>query len=168
MTEQEKGTLPEKLIVCLHKERNRGKTQTLKELADKLLVKSSPQDIKWHNPKNPPKNSSDCKKDICFETVVNGKRIGLNTDGDTPGEIRKWLREMAHNNCEIIFCACRKGEEDCWGTLAAVKEPANEFDYTLVWTAPYTDDSIPGGNKSKPLQEILNRKKAEDLWGFVE
>jgi len=159
MTKQERGKLPEKFIVCLCNKSNSGKTQTLRNLAGILLSKPY-ECVDWFKPEeNPPRDVCERPWDIIVEIVLKGKRCGICTRGDVTEEIKRDLPKMIKNNCKIIFCACRSR-----GTTAnAVIKIAKDSKYTLVWTAPYTDNS-----NNKTLQEVLNRKKAEDLWGFIE
>ena len=162
----------EKRIVCLYGEEKRGKTQTLKMLAEILLGNDPSKADKWIHP-NPVArekfsklaNISEWPNDICVEMTVEGKRIGLNSDGDDPGTIRKRLEAMAEN-CGIIFCACRAGDHDYWGTLAALKETAQAKNCTVVYTSPYTDDRPPSAAPTC-LQKELNRKKAGHLKDFI-
>ena len=169
--------MEEKLIVCLYGEEGRGKTHTLKILADNLLKNDPSKADNWIHP-NPATREkfsklasiSEWLNDICVEMTVKGKRIGLNSDGDSPKAMRERLKIMAEN-CDIIFCACRAVAHDNLGTLAAIKDTVKELakeskKYHVVYTAPYTNDDPPGRN-STPLQKKLNQKKAKHLEDFL-
>ena len=167
--------MEEKLIVCLYREEGRGKTHTLKILAD-ILLKDNSSDVEWIHPKFKPQNAGEQPPhtpDICVKMTIGGKRVGLNSDGDDPDTIRKRLEAMTADNdiCDIIFCACRAGEQDNWGTLAAFKETVEKLkqqskNYTVVYTAPYTDGTPP--EKETSSQKKLNRIKAEHLADFIK
>jgi hypothetical protein len=47
-----------------------------------------------------------------------------------------------------------------------VETMAEKYGYTLIWTAPYTDDII-WREEPTPFQKQLNRKKAEHLMDFI-
>jgi hypothetical protein len=166
--------MAEKLIVCLYREEDRGKTHTLKMLAD-ILLEKAPSNVEWHHPKPAAQekfsklaNISEWPNDICVEMTVNKKRIGLNSDGESTKAMEDRLKIMAEK-CDIIFCACRAVDHDYLGTLAAIKDTVKELEqkYTVVYTAPYTNDDPPGKNPT-PLQKELNRKKAEHLADFLK
>jgi hypothetical protein len=154
-------------IICLRLDTLKGKTQTLVALANRLLPQSS-QQPDWINPADPPPVPLVLKPtdDICVEVWIRGKHIGLNSHGDLISYIKRDLTKLAEDKCDIIFCACQSEGK----TLAAVEDVARKFDYTIIWTAPYYDNTPSSGAKQppSPFQNALNKLKAEHLEGLLE
>jgi hypothetical protein len=169
--------MEEKLIVCLYGEEGRGKTHTLKILADNLIADKH-KNVEWFHP-NPAAREkysklasiSEWPNDICVVIEIDEEKyIGLNSDGDSPKAMKDRLEIMA-KKCDTIFCACRAVAHDNLGTLAAIKDTVKKLakeskEFNVVYTAPYTNDDPPGENPTSP-QEKLNRKKAEHLKDFI-
>ena len=162
---KEKKKMANRLMVCLRYKARQGKSSTIKALAEKLMPKPEKAAAQWYLPESPPGDWSELSwdSDICVTVNIKGKRTGLNSAGDVAEEIVEQLKFLADKNCSIIFCACRsKGD-----TVKAVEKMANKFNYTLIWTAPYTNHKQPPGMKPEEWQDYLNRKKAEHLEDFI-
>ena len=176
-----------RLMVCLRGVGGKGKSASIKALAVLILSKNPRAKVKFYRPEQPkawyskdefldlleeinkwPPN----ERDICIRiNTTDGyrKHIGLNSGGDDSYEIRKYLSRLANNeedgNCDIIFCASRTRAP----TTVAVEKIANkkENGYTLIWTAPYADNTPVQNNPTK-FQVELHKLKAKHLMDFVE
>ena len=154
--------IPHKLMVCLSKRGNQGKTKTIRALAELIIPNSKIAKAQWHKPTVAPGSWQTCHGDICVATKAkNGKLVGLCSHGDVATTIKDWLEFLGNQNCDIIFCACHTRGT----TVKAVKDKAKKYGYTIVWTAPYTNDTAPA--KTRAWQEWLNKKKAEHLEDFI-
>ena len=148
----EEKKMPEKMIVCLRKTGDQGKSGTIKALADLLMPDSTEVS------KMPQANGDD----ICVALKVNGKRVGLCSGSYNPYDIEEHLEFLLKKGSEIIFCTCWvRGK-----TVKAVEKAARKYGHTIIWTAPYTDNTPPR-KEPTPLQEKLNRIKAEHLKDFL-
>jgi hypothetical protein len=154
-----------RLMICLKGKSHIGKSGTLIELIRILFPRSV--NTVWH-PSAPIglPNLANLRDPINVEMTVNSPfrgnnvHVGIYTRGDTGAVLRTNLSILANNNCSIIFCSCRTGGDP----YAAVQEIANNFNYTLITTAPYTMEIPPAPVNMQPL---LNNRKAEHLETFI-
>jgi hypothetical protein len=131
-----------KTIICIWGSRNRGKTETIRELA-KLLVEK--YDAKQDVPST---------GDFSLEVNANGKRCGLESSGDPDSDLFNRLKKWAKDSCDVIICASRTRGS----TVTDVDSIAKKYHYKLIWTTPYTD------NDNNPQdQQRLNSLKAKHL-----
>jgi hypothetical protein len=162
----EENKILKKKIVCLFGAAKHGKTATIKYLADILIPTPTAPTVIWYQP-NPRTISSrrapisSWKGDICASTDCGRKRIGLNSGGDVPAQIKSHLTKLAAENCDIIFCAIRTMGE----TATEVVNIARDKHYTIIWTHPYTLGEFVGNRKA--VYDILNKKKANHLKDFI-
>jgi len=175
-----KYKMPEKLMICARGIANSGKSETIIALAVKILSENTNAKVKCHKPEKYEgeykrddflkllleeiNEMPSFKRDICVSIRTDdNKCIGLNSGGDELSDIELYLTKLIDDKCDIIFCACRsKGE-----TVEVVKRMAKKGGYTLIWTAPYTDNLLSGEKPTSPLQKCLNAKKAEHLSDFI-
>ena len=157
----------EKLMVCLRGPAYKGKSASIKTFADSLIKKPLEAEATWHLPMR--EEIGKLKKkivkwlsDICVSVDVNGKRIGLLSAGDEPKVIKKYLPKLEKDKCKIIFCTSRTKAS----TTGVIKSIAKNNGYTLVWTAPYTDNTLPQEEPTQ-FQAALNSLKAKHLKEFI-
>ena len=173
----EKFEMPAKLMICLRKCPDQGKSETIKALAEILMQDIPLTKAKWYWPKQwlfaykkkPEEMEKWSKKitewpgDICVAVDVQGKRVGLCSHGDYLDVIHECLKFLQKQGCEIIFCACQTRGQ----TVNVIEKMAGKGGYTIIWTTPYTDNTPPGKKQLSPLQKYLNMKKAEHLSDFI-
>lgn len=111
-----------KAIVAIWNVANRGKTETLRELAH-LLLRTYPN----HRPISPglPPNTGDFRLVIAIDGLI----VAIESQGDPHTALQKRLVELVEKEkADLIFCATRtKGE-----TVSAVKHIA-QMGYEEVW-----------------------------------
>jgi hypothetical protein len=155
-----KKQLPSKLIICLRRGANTGKTGTILALADILIPQSTRPPV-WNTPRNTPVKPYPFT--INVEVMAGKVKVGLDGQGDYPDDLYNRLDILANHGCDRIFCTCRsKG-----GGPAAVKSIAKKFGYAIIWTAPYTQEPPAGQKAPPPNQQALNDLKARHLTDFV-
>ena len=155
----------EKFIVCLRGKAKQGKSESIITLM-KLLLKKPKTKLECYEPQL---SGEEFLKqytdgwDICGAIYYNGKKIGINSAGDVPRDVRRQLKKLAEKNCDIIFCASRsKGD-----TVKEVKKIAKRYN-ALIWTSPYTADTpLLKGVDSEQIHQCLNEKKAKHLAEFI-
>lgn len=94
-------------VIALKGRSNIGKTSTLKELI-KLLTEK-------YNPSN--EDYLIDGADVRVIYTINGKKVGIETQGDPYSRLPKSLNLFKNENCQLIICACRSSG----ATVEAVK-----------------------------------------------
>jgi hypothetical protein len=94
--------------------------------------------------------------------VYRGKKIGILSLNEHGLNHRKWLKELADGDCEIIVCASRQREE----TLDNVNDIAEEYEYDTVCNVVslITFDR----EKDERLYEVWSRRIAEGIIGLID
>lgn len=93
---------------------------------------------------------------------IDGKIVGITTQGDKISQLKKWLDKLENHNCDIIFCATRsKG-----GTRNLVKE---RYGDKLVWInqAGIYNNKVKAFDNN-PFIEARNLKMAELLYILID
>jgi len=142
-----------KNIVAVWHSGGKGKTETLRELAN-LLIKTYPN-IKAIYPnliKIP------AKYDFRLVVEINGIIVGIESQGDPNTQLEKRLDELAKTyKCDLIFCATRtKGK-----TVKAVEKVAREYSFNEIWTS--THQTSVESNYA-----MFNHIKAQHLLDLVQ
>lgn len=134
-----------KLIIALWHTENRGKTSTLRELANLILREYENIFI----PIFPIPVFIPTEGDLRLIIEVNGKIIGIDSEGDPYTDLNSRLIELTDTyNCDIIFCCTRtKGE-----TVNAVENLWKKREFNVIWTSTYqTEDNHDFFNRTKAL-----------------
>jgi len=142
-----------KTIIAVWHSGGKGKTKTLRELAN-LLLETYP-DYKTIYP-NPIKIPS--KYDFRLVVEIKGIIIGIESQGDPNTQLEKRLDELAKTyKCDLIFCTTRtKGK-----TVKAVEKIAKEYSFNEIWTSTYQTNV-------ESNYAMLNYIKAQHLLDLVQ
>lgn len=135
------------IIFALRASWNKGKTDTLRRLTDALQSFPGASTLSYRKSRNPN------WPDIHLVVEINGKRIGIETDGDPGSNLKKRLDHLTSAfSCNAIVCATRTRQD----TYKAVKDFEKKNGFTVIWSSPYaTSDSS--------LQESLNELKSQHI-----
>ena len=134
-----------KTIIAIRHASNKGKSETLRSLAEHLLDTYPLHIIKHLSPSPIPD-----KGDISMVVEINGKIIVIESQGDPYTELEKRLTKIVDSyNPDLIFCATRtKGE-----TMIAIENVAAKG-FQIIWTSTY---------QSQTNHTQLNKLKAKHL-----
>jgi hypothetical protein len=141
-----------KTIVALWHYPEKGKTETLRQLA-KLLTEKYPGSpiLSKCDPSFLPESG-----DFRQVAKIRGKKVAIESQGDPKTNLQWRLSELAETiGAELIFCCTRPSGE----TVDAVVSVAATFGFELVWTSTYQVDTDV---------HQANRLKAEHLWEMAE
>lgn len=137
-----------KTIISIWHSSNKGKTRTIREVANYLLQNYTDTEIIYSPPNGIPDQG-----DFRIVLRVKGKIIGIETQGDPGTGLEKRLSDLADIfNCDIIICSSRTRGE----TVMAIENVANTRDYQTIWTSTYQI-----GNNI--LHEQVNKLKAKQI-----
>lgn len=137
-----------KTILCVCGPANTGKTETIYELAKRLvsIALSTPGSVVMQGARQ--LNSVDAIETInkteligAVIITVNGKTCGLLSLGDIGEDLAADLEYMADFPCDVIICAARTRGATTW----AVHETAEAYQYELLWTSPYIKKDVYSG-----------------------
>lgn len=138
-----------KTIIAIWHSSQKGKTQTIKELAHILIANYK------YTPVIPVSIPS--SGDIRVIIKVNGKVICLESQGDPKTQLKKRLNEICKlYNPDIIICSTRTRGE----TVDAVEDIAKSQKYNLIWTSTYQTSQAS-------QQNTLNQLKAQHLHNLL-
>lgn len=109
-----------KKIVALKGRENKGKSETLRILIQKIREKyPSVSYIPYEK---------DDKDEKCVFDNLNGLKIGVETQGDPGYRQPQSLQDFAQMKCDVIICACRtKGN-----TVKAIELYRNDYEIIYV------------------------------------
>lgn len=141
-----------KTILAISHSQGKGKTETVREIAQNL-IRIYPN----FKPIFPIPIKIPLKYDFRLIIEINGKIIGLESQGDPNTNLKKRLKDLVNKyNCDIIYCTTRtKGE-----TVKAVKDVANNFGYDQIWTSTYqttTNHSLVNDLKAKHIIDLTQQ-----------
>ncbi len=140
-----------KTILAVWHEAGRGKTQTLREFANLLLLT-----YPHYNPIFPVPASVPVRGDFRLVVEINNKIIGIESQGDPNTKLQDRLIYLADvYYCEVILCTTRTSGQ----TVAAVEYLCRNRKFADVWTSTYeiTRANQPFANniKAKHILELL-------------
>ncbi len=142
-----------KTIIAVWHASNKGKSDTLREFAN-LLLKTYPKYI----PIFPIPTSVSKTKDFRLVVEINGKIIGIESQGDPKTKLKNRLIDLADNfHCEIILCTSRTRGE----TIKAVDNLYNTRRFKTIWTSTYQI-------ADKSNHKLVNRLKAKHLLDLLQ
>ena len=143
-----------KAILAVWNTAGRGKTATLRALAN-LLLQEYPNSVRVFASGPVPLVGGD------FRLIMNidGLVVAVESQGDPNTRLRERLIDLADNwNADVIFCSCRtKGE-----TVAAV-ENLIEAGFEGVWTSTYQTDRDREAVNTLKGRHILELMQSLDL-----
>jgi len=91
------------------------------------------------------------KGDICAVIIINGKIIGIESQGDPKSRIFKSIPIFVELNCDIILCATRTRGE----TVHLVEKLKNTHEIKWIHKTGSIDSSKHRANDEKTASEIL-------------
>jgi hypothetical protein len=137
-----------KTILAVWNKAGKGKTESIREFA-KLLLITFPS----YTP-NP--ISIKATGDFLIIVEINGKKIGILSQGDPGTGLGKKLLELVAKNCDIIICSTRTSGE----TVKAVETAAGKS-YNVIWTSTY---EINGETK----RTFVNKLKGKHILDLLQ
>jgi len=139
-----------KTVIAIWHSANKGKTETLRNLANLLIATYPTYRLVFQNPSPLP-----ARGDFRLVVQIKGKIIGIESQGDPGTNLENRLMDLANNSkCDIIFCTTRtKGE-----TVDAVHYLASKKGFQTIWTSTYQIDAN---------QKLVNQIKAEHLLNLI-
>lgn len=138
-------------IIAIWHAENKGKTATIREIANTLLEMFPDLILVSANPETVPITG-----DFRLVVEINGTIIGLESQGDPSTNLVGRLVELVEDfNCDIIYCTTRTRGE----TVIAVDTVASEFDYNVIWTSTYQTASN---------HQQMNNLKARHLINLIQ
>ncbi|MCT7447013.1 hypothetical protein [Aliarcobacter skirrowii] len=135
-------------VIALKNISNRGKTSTIKIVAEILYHKYLNQEKKFNSEVSDIIDININDKNIC---------IAIISQGDPGTGLIKKLNEKTAKQCDIIICATRTSGE----TVEAVKEIVDKNNGLLIWTTTY---DVNDNN----LQVKMNTLKAKQIIELIE
>lgn len=140
-------------VIALSHSGGKGKTGTLRELAS-LLLEEYPN----HTAIFPKPIVIPLSGDFRLIIEINGKIIGIESQGDPKTDLKNRLIELADNfKCDIIFCTSRTRGE----TVHSVDHLFHTREFKTIWTSTY---QIEGEEN----QLLVNKLKAKHLIELIQ
>jgi hypothetical protein len=135
-----------KAILAIWHTADKGKTETLREIAT-LLLHTFPR----YSAILPAPSVVPPSGDFRLVVNINGRIVAVESRGDPNTNLLNRLQDLATNFCaDVIFCSTRtKGD-----TVAAVDDVAASSGFEVIWTSTYQTDKH---------QKVANRLKAEHV-----
>jgi hypothetical protein len=142
-----------KLIVAIWNSHSKGKTGTLRKVAE-LLYRQPGAKIQFEENFIAPKG-----RDFTVVFKIARRMIGIESKGDPGTKIRIRLQRLLNFNCQIILCSTRmKG-----ATAKAVSDLAKANKFKIYWTSTYEPE--PANHDE---EDFLNRIKARHLVNLLK
>lgn len=139
-----------KTILAIWHTSNKGKTETLREFTNLLLLSFPTYRHIFPNPAAIP-----ARGDFRLVVEINGKIIGIESKGDPRTGLHNRLLDLADNfKCDIILCTSRtKGE-----TVEAVDNLFLNRGFQTIWTSTYqmaTNHQLVNQAKARHILDLL-------------
>ncbi len=147
-----------KTIIALSHIYNKGKTETLRFLANIFLNQFNSEilHISSNSKEIPKQGDFTIVLKVTIETKIH--IIAIHTAGDPKSQLQKHLFRLADDySCSIIFCATRTRGE----TVQAVDSLWEKRDYQTIWTTTY---QIEGEEN----RGVINQLKARQLVEMIQ
>ena len=142
-----------KTVLSIWHTSDKGKTETLREFANLLLTTYSS-----FTPIFPTTAIVPTTGDFRLVVQINGKIIGVESQGDPNTNLQNRLLDLADNfKCEVIVCSSRTRGD----TVAAVDNLHYSRGFDAIWTSTY---KIAG----RPQQIIANNMKAKHILDILQ
>lgn len=123
---------------------NIGKSQTIKSVYDLLLSKY---------PKAKQEHVID-GKDVRAVVTINGKKIGIESQGDPNSRLFESLELFVKVKCQVIVCATRTRG----ATVTAVE--SLETNYDVIW---YEKESVNGSSAQTKINLTMAKKLVNEI-----
>lgn len=144
----------QKTVIAVWNAANRGKTETLRHLAQLITTKHF-DDITIMN-----YQKSEVNRDFKMVFKLRDKHIGIISEGDPQTGLRNKLDTFHH--CDLIICTSRtKGT-----TVDEVEEFCKANQSTLIWSQTYKVDGALKSNQT--IIDETNLLKAKHLLELIE
>ena len=143
-----------KTIVVLRNKGDKGKTETLRAFAN-IIISTYPE-LKEITPI--PINVP-TEHDFKLVVEINGKIIGIESQGDPNSGLREKLELLANKDqCDLILCSTRTKRD----TVRAVNEIAQKYNYDKIWTSTYeiankNNEQLVNTLKGKHILELIQQ-----------
>jgi hypothetical protein len=142
-----------KTILSIWNSGNKGKTETLREFANLLLLTYPRRRIIFSADSIVPDTG-----DFRLVVEINGKIIGIESQGDPKTELQNRLIELADVfKCKLILCSTRTRGE----TVAAVDHLFDTRNFQTLWTSTY---QIANARQ----HDLVNELKAKHLLDLLQ
>ena len=140
-------------IVLVRNSGDKGKSETLREFANLLLI-----EYPRYKSIFPDSAEPIISGDFRLVIEINGIIVGVESQGDPNTDLEKRLFELVDKyNCSLILCSSRtKGE-----TVYAVDNLANAKGFQTLWTSTY---QIADKNQ----QKLVNSLKAKHILDLIQ
>lgn len=139
-----------KTIIALKNTEEKGKTETLRELAN-LLIEVYPNFKTLH----PIPFRIFKVNDFRIVVEINGKIISIESQGDPKTNLKTRLENLILDyDSDLIICSCRSRGE----TVCSIKAVAHDNNYQILWNSTY---------QSFTNHDILNKLKAKHLLDLI-
>lgn len=141
-----------KTILAIWNSGGKGKTATVREIAQNLMRIYPNFKSIYPNPA-----TVHPKYDFRLIIEINGKIIGLESQGDPNTNLEKRLDELVNKfNCDIIYCTTRTRGK----TVKAVENIANTYGYYKIWTSTYqtiNNHTLANDLKAKHIIDLTQK-----------
>src|ERR1700749_2291321 len=137
-----------KTIVAIWGPANQGKSSTVKLICKEILTQ-------FPNATTVPL-IIDYSIDIKVIITLNGKTIGIESQGDPSSRIFRSLDEFGKLSCDIIICSTRSSG----ATVEAVSQMHEKFGYDRIWATNYRTKDF---NK-----DLLNQTSADQIIELIK
>jgi len=147
-----KANSQQKTIVAVWNAEKKGKTESLRQFANNLLLTYPTHTSILPNPANVPTTG-----DFRLIVEIGGIIIGIESQGDPNTKLRNRLIDLVTKfNCDIILCTCRTRGE----TVAAVENIRTAYGFQTIWTSTYqiedrTQHNLVNNLKGQHILELL-------------
>lgn len=143
-----------KTILVLRGKSNIGKTTTIKKVYELLKEKYPQSNINEIIAKR--NTLGEIEYDIKVIIIIDGIKIGIESQGDPGSRLEKSLKYFIDNKCDIILCAART-----WGKTNNIIEAYSNL-FKIIWIRKEIDKSNNEESNQKQAIEII--KKIENTF----
>lgn len=147
-----------KYIIAVRHTGQKGKSSTIKSIADSLLETYPRCKRIFPDPFILPRT-----KDFRIILGIRKIIVGLESQGDPGTQLLKRLRQVAKFDCDIIYCTCRSSGQTVWD----IEKVAKEFSYKIIWTSPYIVDDETDSSILEERRTIINDLKGVHLHDLI-
>lgn len=139
-------------IITIRNTASKGKSETLRWFANSILAMYPDSKLIFPSFFIPTDNG-----DFRLVIEINGKIIGVESQGDPGTDLKKRLFELVDKyNCSLIICSSRTRGDTVW----AVENLANEKGFQHLWTSTYQVENEKQHTK-------LNKLKAKQILDMI-
>jgi len=148
-----KANSKQKTILAVWNAGGKGKTESLRQFANELLIAYPTHSAILPIPANVPSNG-----DFRLVVEISGIIIGIESQGDPNTNLRNRLVDLVTTfNCDIILCTCRTRGE----TVAAVENIRATYGFQAIWTSTYQIED-------RTQHTLINRLKGQHILELLQ